>query len=75
MQDKTSPARRRLGLAAIALGAAAALAPGLLLAQDWPTRPVKLIVPFPAGGSTDAVGRLLAAELSKDCLLYTSRCV
>ena len=66
MQHKTSPARRRLGLAAIALGAAAAVAPGLLLAQDWPTRPVKLIVPFPAGGSTDAVGRLLAAELSKE---------
>lgn len=66
MQHKTSPARRRLGLAALALGAAAAVAPGLLLAQDWPTRPVKLIVPFPAGGSTDAVGRLLAAELSKE---------
>lgn len=37
-----------------------------VVAQDWPTKPVRLVVPFPAGGSTDAVGRLLAAELAKD---------
>lgn len=49
----------------------AALA-GLLLAgaahaqADWPSPPVHLVVPFPPGGSTDSVGRLLAAELAKD---------
>ena len=32
-------------------------------AQGWPTRPVKLIVPFPAGSATDQVARLTGAEL------------
>nr|WP_236844370.1 MULTISPECIES: tripartite tricarboxylate transporter substrate binding protein [unclassified Bordetella] len=43
-----------------------ALGTGAAFAQDWPNKPVRLVVPFPAGGSTDAVGRLLAAELAKD---------
>jgi tripartite-type tricarboxylate transporter receptor subunit TctC len=31
---------------------------------NWPAKPVKLIVPFPAGGSTDIVGRMIGAKLS-----------
>jgi tripartite-type tricarboxylate transporter receptor subunit TctC len=32
--------------------------------EPWPNRPVRLVVPFPAGGSTDAQGRLLGQQLS-----------
>src|SRR5262245_23050345 len=49
--------------------AGAALASGLLLrparAQAWPQRHVRLIVPFPPGGGTDNVGRILSARLSE----------
>jgi tripartite-type tricarboxylate transporter receptor subunit TctC len=34
-------------------------------AQDWPNRPVKVVVPFAAAGTTDRMGRLIAEELSK----------
>jgi tripartite-type tricarboxylate transporter receptor subunit TctC len=35
-------------------------------AQNWPSRPIKMIVPFPPGGSTDIIGRLAADQLSRD---------
>lgn len=47
--------------ATIALGALAPLAAG---AQTWPTKPVKFIVPYPPGGSTDPMARLIAVKLS-----------
>ena len=34
-------------------------------AQEWPTRPVRFIVPFPAGGSTDVAARVLGEYLSR----------
>ena len=46
--------------------AGAALAPfGDLHAQSaWPSRPIRLIVPYPAGGNSDLIGRMIAEKLS-----------
>jgi tripartite-type tricarboxylate transporter receptor subunit TctC len=53
--------RRRTALTAIALGIASSLA----AAQAWPSKPITLIVPFPAGGSSDALARTLGTPLSQ----------
>ena len=50
-----------LALGALALAALSAPA----TAQSWPQRPINVIVPFPAGGGTDAFARPLASQLDK----------
>ncbi len=64
------PKTRRSSLRRSLIGAGA-MALGLLAgavgsqAQDYPTRPVKIIVPFPAGGSADAMPRIVGDWLSR----------
>ena len=52
-------------LAGCMLAIAAALAPALSQAQAYPARPIKLIVPYPAGGNSDIVARSYSQKLSE----------
>jgi len=49
------------GLAALA---APAFAPGIARAQAWPARPVRVVVPYSAGGGADTVGRILFQKIA-----------
>lgn len=48
-------------LSVLALG----LSSGAAMAQSWPSRAISLVVPFPAGGTTDVLARAIGLELSK----------
>src|SRR4051794_12634427 len=62
MRFRNLAGRAMLGLAGAAALLVAALPAG---AQDYPTRSVKVIVPFPAGGTADAMPRVVADWLSR----------
>ena len=66
MNSVQNPSRRRRLLALIGAASAAGtgLFPGHLLAQTFPGKPLRLVVPFPPGGPTDIVARPLAQMLS-----------
>src|SRR6478672_3781782 len=55
----------RTVLAPLFLGAAvlAAAAPGW--AQEWPAKPIRIVVPYPPGGNVDGAARIIASELQK----------
>ena len=57
--------QRRTLLKSAVLGAAVSAAPAIVQAQGFPSRPIKYICPWPAGGSTDIVMRAFAESAGK----------
>src|SRR5467141_124649 len=56
--------RHRIGLIALACLGALAFVPAA--AQEFPGRTIRIIVPFPAGGPTDILSRIVAQKMSED---------
>ena len=56
---------RTLTRAGLAVAAALAITAGAAQAADYPTKTVSLIVPYPAGGGVDTVGRVIANKMSE----------
>ncbi|MDB5508802.1 MAG: transporter substrate-binding protein [Hyphomicrobiales bacterium] len=63
--SKLRVSRRGIVLAAAALAAIGLAMPERALASDWPNRSVTMIVPFPPGGNTDTMARMLADFFSR----------
>jgi len=55
----------RKACAAMAVAAIGLAGPMLAGAQEWPSKPVRIIIPFPPGGGTDIQGRILASAFQK----------
>jgi len=53
-------------LRSIALACLCALASTPLAAQEFPSRPIRIVVPFPAGGPTDILARIVAQKMQQD---------
>src|SRR5258708_38747785 len=52
-------------LSALATGLSVLLSPASAAAQDFPNKPIRLIVPFPAGGPNDLIARVIGLRMSE----------
>src|SRR5260370_42687560 len=71
---RPGPCMRILG--ALATGLSVLLMPASVAAQDFPNKPIRLIVPFPAGGPNDIIARVIGqrmSELMKQPVLIDNR--
>ena len=59
-----APNRSNARLAAAAVALLLAL-PATVLAQAWPSKPIRVVVPFPAGGGIDTVARIVVPKMSE----------
>lgn len=67
MKLRPFPLEKSLARRALLAGMAAAAVLGMtgpVLAQDYPNKVIKLVVPYPPGGATDVIGRVMAQKLS-----------
>jgi len=63
---RSSPLQHRSIVAIVfALAMAACCAPGVAVAQPYPSKPIRLVVPFPPGGSLDVVARAIGQKLTE----------
>src|SRR3954452_11561346 len=65
LSAKTLLAKTAATIVTMTAGVLLALTTMAVAAQDYPNKPVRLIIPFPPGGSNDVVGRLIATHLSE----------
>src|SRR3954467_6228337 len=66
MQNNPHPiSRRRHLIVAGILALACSMLPHAVLAQDYPTRPIQIVVPYPPGGTAGLMGHLIAPKLSE----------
>ena len=56
----------KASLAGVALAAAISLVPFAAFAQNYPVKPVRVVIPWPPGGANDVVGRVVAQRLSEN---------
>lgn len=64
-QSKLPPRRRAMRIACAALALLPVLPASALAQGEYPTKPIRLVVPYPAGGLTDTLARQVAEGLSK----------